>query len=443
MDNLLKYLYVNYVETFAFVKLSYTLWSTLSLFLTYLTMTSACSNTNLTNITIDADTATTLNRLNPYKNDGQGYIGFVVDRYITIDSVKCKASGGTIQQLFKGKTNFSIEACVLSANSTTSTSSMGLGIILSIVAGVIAIGIAIVALIYIRRKKSRELTLVSDPFPKKLPDYAYPKIDKENTESCDGPNKSRPPSNKDFVIDVTRIRNHRLEACSDLVTPSEDQGLLLWLESPFVVKFIGASWIRPIEMQCYTYIQSIIGGLLYLHTYNPSIIHRDLKSPNVLMDSEEGTKLVDFGLSRVIEDITTLTAGIGLIDGWHLKSLQIQNIQRLQTFIHLESFCQNFAHIYRTSRQGNWTITDRQTLILQLKPSFDGKDVPPWVKEMALECLQFKEKARPTAVQLVGKLRQATKSTFITKKTSTEVILQRLNALHSFLKVVDIEACAI
>ncbi|EQC25644.1 TKL protein kinase [Saprolegnia diclina VS20] len=63
--------------------------------------------------------------------------------------------------------------------------------------------------------------------------------------------------------------------------------------------------------QKYQCILSIIDGLVYLHTYSPPIIHRDLKSRNVLLDSVKGTKLTDFGESRAAEANDTMTNGIG------------------------------------------------------------------------------------------------------------------------------------
>ena len=55
-------------------------------------------------------------------------------------------------------------------------------------------------------------------------------------------------------------------------------------------------------------------GLAYLHRdCSPRIIHRDIKSSNILLDGNLDARVSDFGLAKLLEDeeshITTIVAG--------------------------------------------------------------------------------------------------------------------------------------
>merc|ERR1711991_1037426 len=48
-------------------------------------------------------------------------------------------------------------------------------------------------------------------------------------------------------------------------------------------------------------------GMAYLHGYKPPIIHRDLKSLNLLVDTNWIVKITDFGLTTAKEASGTMT----------------------------------------------------------------------------------------------------------------------------------------
>ena len=48
-------------------------------------------------------------------------------------------------------------------------------------------------------------------------------------------------------------------------------------------------------------LQDVAYGLLYLHTHNPPIIHRDLSANNVLVTKQMTAKIADLGVSKLLE----------------------------------------------------------------------------------------------------------------------------------------------
>ncbi|RHY01009.1 hypothetical protein DYB36_012875 [Aphanomyces astaci] len=96
------------------------------------------------------------------------------------------------------------------------------------------------------------------------------------------------------------------------------------LDHPHVVEFIGACMEAPnlcfvmelCSMSLYdqlhgtndpisiptlvkmavTFITNVASAMQYLHSLSPAIVHRDLKSQNVLLDASGTVKLCDFGL---------------------------------------------------------------------------------------------------------------------------------------------------
>jgi serine/threonine protein kinase len=52
----------------------------------------------------------------------------------------------------------------------------------------------------------------------------------------------------------------------------------------------------------------IAKGMLFLHSCRPIVLHRDLKSQNILLDSDFHCKVCDFGISRAATTMNTMTA---------------------------------------------------------------------------------------------------------------------------------------
>ncbi|GMF32876.1 unnamed protein product [Phytophthora lilii] len=143
-------------------------------------------------------------------------------------------------------------------------------------------------------------------------------------------------------VAIKKIRPDRSEDVSEIEVFLKEIILMAVLYHPRIVEFIGVAWDNLRHLSAVTefmgngdlrevlysfkqrgsplswethkapIVLHIAEALTYLHSQRPKVIHRDLKSKNVLLNMYFEAKLSDFGISRMRYAIEThMTAGVG------------------------------------------------------------------------------------------------------------------------------------
>ncbi|GMF33921.1 unnamed protein product [Phytophthora fragariaefolia] len=167
------------------------------------------------------------------------------------------------------------------------------------------------------------------------------------------------------------------------------------------------SWSR----EKLTLSSDIVEALVYLHSLVPIVIHRDLKSKNVLLDRRLRAKLSDFGLSRERSVEDTMTNGIGTIL-WSapevLEGKRYDEKSDLFSFGVVLSEIDTCALPYGFSRHAKMRSMQIVHLVSEgkLLPNFRD-DCPPAIRALAQRCLSLDPAARPTAMEVAFELRSS------------------------------------
>uniref|UniRef100_A0AAV1UQX9 Protein kinase domain-containing protein n=1 Tax=Peronospora matthiolae TaxID=2874970 RepID=A0AAV1UQX9_9STRA len=179
------------------------------------------------------------------------------------------------------------------------------------------------------------------------------------------------------------------------------------------------SWSR----EKLTLSSDIAEALVYLHSLVSIVIHRDLKSKNVLLDRRLRAKLSDFGLSREQSIEDTMTNGIGTIL-WSapevLEGKRYDEKSDLFSFGVVLSEIDTCALPYGFSRHARMRSMQIVHLVSEgkLLPSFRD-DCPPPIRALAQRCLSLDPAARPTAMEVAFELRSFIAPQLLQQQVST------------------------
>ncbi|EEY67483.1 protein kinase, putative [Phytophthora infestans T30-4] len=236
---------------------------------------------------------------------------------------------------------------------------------------------------------------------------------------------------------LLQIKSHRADEVEEFAREIE---LSASLVHPNIVSFIGVAWnslsnlVMALEffpmgdLQEYLAkngdllswprdkIQIAVGvgrALEYLHCRSPPLIHRDLKSKNILLTSRLEAKLIDFGVSRDRQEYS-MTAGVGtpywtapeVLEGKrYTEQADIYSFGVVLTELDTSKVPYHDALTAEGKKPKPFQIlTD--VMAGMLRPSF-SENCPLRIRRIGVACCQHDPIRRPTAAQVADMLQAA------------------------------------
>ncbi|ETO65931.1 TKL/DRK protein kinase [Phytophthora nicotianae P1976] len=246
-------------------------------------------------------------------------------------------------------------------------------------------------------------------------------------------------------VAVKKLLHIRDQKAEDVQVFAEEIELTASLIHPHIVKFIGVAWnslsnlslvleyVPRGNLRDYLHTNSdilswardrifmaiaVAEALEYLHSRTPAIIHRDLKSNNILLTESLDPKLIDFGVSRGMMDLT-MTAGVGTP---YWTAPEILEGDRYTEKADIYSFGVVLSELDMGRIPYFDAVEDDGTRLMPfqilqevmtgtLRPSFSA-DCPPRIQRIGAACLSFEPSDRPTAQELIQWLEGRHSETF-------------------------------
>ncbi|GMF35370.1 unnamed protein product [Phytophthora fragariaefolia] len=153
------------------------------------------------------------------------------------------------------------------------------------------------------------------------------------------------------------------------------------------------------------YCVQVCEAIYYLHSLQPALIHRDIKSRNILVDSQKGAKLSDFGESRERTVARTMTAGVGTARWVAPEIILGEDYSELADIYSLGVLLTEMdTHQIPYQTLGlEESMIVQQVAVGKLRPKVSDT-CPEIIRRLTHECLQYDPSLRPSAARVLQTL---------------------------------------
>ena len=164
-------------------------------------------------------------------------------------------------------------------------------------------------------------------------------------------------------------------------------------------------------LHCTNMCLQLAEGVVYLHSQNPIVVHRDLKSLNVVLDLSLNIKLCDFGLTESMERTHITKKNNGGSPRYMAPEL-FDSKSKITEKVDIWSMGCIFTEINGgpLPYEGINTLAEltREMLVNRRTPSIPSS-IPEPLEAVISTCYRFDSRLRPSARQVYEQLREAKK----------------------------------
>uniref|UniRef100_M4BHP5 Protein kinase domain-containing protein n=1 Tax=Hyaloperonospora arabidopsidis (strain Emoy2) TaxID=559515 RepID=M4BHP5_HYAAE len=247
------------------------------------------------------------------------------------------------------------------------------------------------------------------------------------------------------VVAIKQLLPEKRYNESDVRLFSHEIQIASALEHPTIVRFVGLSWNRACDLCIVSEFMeqgdlsvllnsarkeglswfkeklaiaiNIADALTYLHGREPIIIHRDLKSLNVLLDNRLRAKLSDFGLSRERSSDDTMTNGVGTLL-WTAPEILRGEAYSEKADVYSYAIVLSELDTCLPPFALNAEVRERRLTSMQLMHLATSGEISPQLREdcpvplqqLTAACASFDPSQRPNALEIVFTLRNIARS---------------------------------
>ena len=190
-------------------------------------------------------------------------------------------------------------------------------------------------------------------------------------------------------------------------------------------------------------LQDVAYGLLYLHTHNPPIIHRDLSANNVLLTNQMTAKIADLGVSKLLDIRKHASTKVpGTLYYMPPEALRpkpsYDSKLDIFSFGHLSLYVatQQFPEVHEVEMTAS-AFQNKTIQILKRSEAFEKMGAEHLLHNVAYQCLQDSPEKRPTTTELLSMMHQLCVKHIQDRDEEISKLRQQLDAASKDLEEVS------